>query len=174
MAPLPPLGPPLSIVFRAVSANHSACVSALRQVDANWRCSCPSGFIACAGRCYARLHRAVEYGQAEKDCASIGAHLAVPRSRNQNLCVAGLAGLERVWLGITDREQEGVFQGADGRPVTGNEGQVWSPGQPDNAGGREHCVEIRNEPPGFKFAEWNDWQCTGVKDFPMCQLPDVE
>ena len=144
--------------------------------DPRWRCSCPAGYIPCAGRCYARLHRAVEYEQAERECSLLGggAHLAVPRSRQQSLCVAGLAGYEHVWLGITDREQEGFFVGADGRPVTGNEGQVWSPGQPDNAGGREHCMsswKVRGGASPVRFGEWNDYPCTGLQLYPMCQLP---
>ena len=146
--------------------------SFFRRQDPFWRSNCPSGFILCAGRCYTRLSIAVEYGQAEQDCAALGAFLAVPRTRDQNLCVAGLAGLESIWLGVTDRQEEGVFQGADGRPVTGNEGQVWAAGHPDNDGGTEHCVEIRNDPPDFDFAEWNDWPCTGETNYPMCQLPD--
>ncbi|XP_043221638.1 perlucin-like [Amphibalanus amphitrite] len=140
-------------------------------LDPLWRCSCPSGYIPCGGRCYARLHRPVEYAQAERECSLLGAHLAVPRSRQQSLCVAGLAGHEDVWLGITDRDEEGFFQGADGRPVTDNEGQVWSPTQPDNAGGVEHCVSSWKVKDGVRFGEWNDYPCTGIRLYPMCQLP---
>ncbi|XP_037083319.1 C-type lectin 1-like isoform X1 [Pollicipes pollicipes] len=131
---------------------------------------CPDGFVPCAGRCYTRLNTAVSYDRAEQECAELDAHLAVPRTRNQNLCVAGLAGYERVWLGITDREEEGVFKAADGGVVTASEAH-WSKGQPDNTVNLEHCVELWNPTtwPGVKFGEWNDWVCTGPA-FPMCQL----
>ena len=110
----------------------------------------------------------MEYPQAELECAALEAHLAVPRGRDQNLCVSGLAQDRGVWLGVTDREEEGVFQGADGLPME-NEGQTWGENQP-NDNGDQDCVEVRKMESGFGFGQWNDWECTGNKNYPLCQL----
>ena len=39
--------------------------------------------------------------------------------------------------------------------------RAWSPGQPDNAGTREHCLEIR-----YTLAvHWNDFVCETSQNF---------
>ncbi|XP_043204664.1 lectin BRA-3-like [Amphibalanus amphitrite] len=134
------------------------------------RNSCPGNFIPCAGQCYSRLSTQVDHAQAERDCTALHAHLAVPRSRTENLCVAGLAGHENIWLGITDSAEEGVFRGPGGRAVTISDGYVWASGQPDNWRDQEDCVEIRKVSEGYRFAEWNDDNCVATKKLPMCQL----
>ncbi|XP_037081400.1 hepatic lectin-like [Pollicipes pollicipes] len=136
------------------------------------QCGCPKQFMPCAGRCYRRLSPAVTYEQAEQACAQINSHLAVPRTRDENLCAAGLARNRHIWLGITDQLTEGVFVDTFGRSVTEELTQVWSAGQPDNYNGTEDCVEIWPENAfnlGSKFAEWNDKHCSEL-GYPMCQL----
>ncbi|XP_037081677.1 hepatic lectin-like [Pollicipes pollicipes] len=149
---------------------QEAIAESLSQAGLTAGGGCPHGFVPCAGRCYTRLNAAVDNDRAVRQCATFGAHLAVPRTHNQNLCVAGLAGRERVWLGITDREEEGVFKAADGGVVTASEAH-WSKGQPDNYKKSEDCVEMWNPATSrkIKFGEWNDIRCN-FHAFPMCQL----
>ncbi len=62
----------------------------------------------------------------------------------------------RAWIGLTDSNQEGVFEWVTGpegiQPLTYNH---WLPGEPSDSG--EHFVEWRNEPNGFGTNQsWND------------------
>ncbi|XP_037094454.1 hepatic lectin-like [Pollicipes pollicipes] len=156
--------------FRTERSIKKAITRAIAEAGLTLADPCPDGFVPCAGQCYARLDTAVAYDQAAADCAERQAHLAVPRTNNENLCAAGLAGHERIWLGITDRQEEGVYRAFDGSVVTASETH-WSQGQPDNTAGVENCVEMwyRGVWNHARFAEWNDLKCTDHV-FPMCQL----
>ncbi|KAF0306433.1 hypothetical protein FJT64_002463 [Amphibalanus amphitrite] len=71
----------------AVDGQQGIYLSALRLPDAfNVSCACPAGFSRCAGRCLMRLDRVFVYTDAESQCAALGAHLAVPRSDEENQC----------------------------------------------------------------------------------------
>ena len=62
----------------------------------------------------------------------------------------------RFWLSGSDQASEGNWVWKNtGQPVSGN---MWRPGQPDNAGGKEHCMEIFLNNPG-----WNDDRCASPK-----------
>lgn len=135
--------------------------------------SCPPGFISCAGRCYQRLNLKVAFADAKNYCKLLHpkAHLAVPRTRQENICAAGLAGGKPVWLGISDIKHEGWFVGEDEKGVVDlfSSGHVWSKKQPDNAGNNEDCVEMWLGK-DIDFAEWNDRPCNYKGNMPMCQL----
>ena len=46
----------------------------------------------------------------------------------------------------------------------------WSAGQPDNAGGVEMCIHIRDLSAGPNVAQWNDISCTSTTNFrPICK-----
>ena len=131
--------------------------------------SCPDGFLRCGGHCYRLLSTLYNLNEAEAGCLRLGAHLATPRSTEDNLCAAIAARKERVWLGVTDRVREGEFDAADeGGPVVAD----WFSDQPDNnpwAGeGRqgEDCVEmtVRDGRAG-----WNDANCDNENPA-LCQL----
>ncbi|XP_037074870.1 exportin-6-like, partial [Pollicipes pollicipes] len=68
-----------------------------------FQCSCPAGFKWCAGHCYKLQEAFMTHDQADASCVQINSHLAVPRSREENLCVAVIASEEDTWLGINDR-----------------------------------------------------------------------
>ncbi|XP_063967377.1 echinoidin-like isoform X2 [Lytechinus pictus] len=69
-----------------------------------------------------------------------------------------------MWVGLHDTNSEGNFEWTDRSSFNMN---VWSPGQPDNAGSREHCGEIV----GVYGYKWNDEQCDRVAQYFMCKLP---
>ena len=129
---------------------------------------CPEGFTDCAGQCYS-LQPGTDYESAERRCAQLNSTLAIPRTLAENLCVAGLANGKRTWLGVTDREKEGVFLAADGTPIAELHGFRWAPSQPDNYLDAEHCVEI-NGMNAVIFNVWNDMPCANTTPLPMCQL----
>ncbi|TMW51246.1 hypothetical protein DOY81_003677 [Sarcophaga bullata] len=60
------------------------------------------------------------------------------------------------WISGSDIDQEGVFYWyRTGERFTYAN---WSPGQPDNGGGNEHCVHLWSR--NAKY-EMNDWVCNG-------------
>ena len=60
--------------------------------------------------------------------------------------------MNRFWLSGSDQASEGNWVWKNtGQPVSGN---MWRPGQPDNAGGKEHCNEIH-----LDKLDWNDCIC---------------
>ncbi|XP_043199911.1 uncharacterized protein LOC122369325 [Amphibalanus amphitrite] len=127
------------------------------------RCACPAGFSRCAGRCLRRLGQTFGFTKSADRCAAIDAHLAVPRSDDENQCamdVAVAAG-KSVWLGLTDVVTEGQFVGADGCGVVSASGPQWGIGQPNDYQGQDY---VGGHPMG-----WNDFRET-EPCYPLCQL----
>ena len=102
-------------------------------------------------------------------CRPGGSPGRAQREGTEPLRLRARSGHKGAWLGVTDRVEEGVFQGADGLPVN-NEGQTWGDSQPNDFGGNEDCVEVRKQGSGIKFGQWNDRPCAGYEDYPLCQL----
>ncbi|KAJ8040013.1 Collectin-12 [Holothuria leucospilota] len=108
---------------------------------------------------------------AAKACSSRreGAHLVFIKSELENKEVSRLSkvaskGLEkRWWIGLTDKDTEGVWKWYDVSLTYAN----WHRNQPDNAGKNEDCGEL-----GFRWsgenAFWNDARCTRQKKF-ICE-----
>jgi hypothetical protein len=86
-------------------------------------------------------------------CTRLGGRLWMPQSPEEQGVVAAL-GPAHLWLDLTDAAAEGTFVSADGRAAPF---ASWGPGQPDNAGGTEHCVELITDDPAAPF--WNDLPC---------------
>lgn len=94
--------------------------------------------------------------------------LACVGSITENRFIVGLVRGKRCWLGATDEGHEGRWTWVNGEPFKYSS---WLPGQPDNAGGREHYLEVlpqEKRKPSFgrggkrtlevskKSREWND------------------
>ncbi|XP_059196449.1 CD209 antigen-like protein E [Centropristis striata] len=62
-----------------------------------------------------------------------------------------------IWIGLTDRDTEGVWKWVDGSPLTTS---YWAAGEPNNAGG-EDCGEIKVEIKK-KNESWNDVPCNNT------------
>jgi len=65
------------------------------------------------------------------------------------------------WIGLTDRETEGVFVWESDKSVAAY--TDWISGNPDNYNDIEDCVHIQT---GEK---WNDINCNS-KLYPLCQI----
>ncbi|XP_043208851.1 brevican core protein-like [Amphibalanus amphitrite] len=133
--------------------------------DASDPCACPAGFSRCAGRCLKRLDLAVFYPEAESQCAALGAHLAVPRSDEENQCAIDAATDVEVWLGINDTVTEGQFVGADGCGTASSTGPQWVEGQPNDLSGQDFVVLF----PVERGSGWADEPALSLYR-PLCQL----
>ncbi|XP_052329683.1 CD209 antigen-like protein D isoform X2 [Oncorhynchus keta] len=91
-----------------------------------------------------------------------GADLVVVNSRDEQKFLTGLnRNIDSVWIGLTDRETEGIWKWVDGTPLAT---RYWGRNQPDNGAvfvvhiGEEDCVEINY---GYTdpVNKWNDIAC---------------
>lgn len=68
-----------------------------------------------------------------------------------------------VWLGASDRAEEGNFTWASSGRTIDAKKTFWRSGQPDNNDGREDCVHTYGE------HKMNDWGCDNRIPF-LCQM----
>lgn len=76
---------------------------------------------------------------------------------------------EQLWLGLTKENTQSLFQWVDGRTLYGSYTN-WSPGEPNNALGRELCTEMLVSGM-YGNHKWNDIRCdtTGFKTIAICE-----
>nr|XP_024656739.1 CD209 antigen-like protein 2 [Maylandia zebra] len=84
------------------------------------------------------------------DCRDRGADLVVINSPEEQNFLSTIT--TEVWIGLNDKEQEGMWKWVDGTPLTLTN---WGRDQPDN-GGEEDCVHLG----GDKQKSWNDLWCS--------------
>ncbi|XP_054585141.1 pulmonary surfactant-associated protein D [Eptesicus fuscus] len=93
------------------------------------------------------------FQEAKQVCAQAGGHLPSPRSAAENKALQQLVEAEdkgAAFLSMTDSQTEGKFIYPGGEPLGYSN---WNPGEPNNKGGNEDCVEI------FTKGKWNDIPC---------------
>ena len=106
------------------------------------------------------------FDEAIEFCTDEGGKLFEGRSETVTETVTSymeIAGVEGFWLGIHDRDNEGVFvYASDDLPIQWNN---WKDGQPNNAGQGQDCVVLKNDPDWN--GEWDDAKCDNVRSFPF-------
>ena len=119
---------------------------------------CDEGWEKHNNHCYHWVTEKMNWTRAEDFCQEEGGHLAsVPSNETMDFVIAGSAsrGLKHIWLGGNDIEEEGVWKWTDCTPW---ELTFFSPGEPNNSGGQEHCLH-------FNVKRWNDAPCDITKSY---------
>ncbi|KAK1333812.1 hypothetical protein QTO34_006200 [Cnephaeus nilssonii] len=101
--------------------------------------------------------------EAQQVCAQAGGQLPSPRSAIEKEALQQLVEAEdkgAAFLSITAFWTEGTFTYPGGEPLVYSN---WAPGEPNNDGGKEHCVEI------LANGKWNDIPC-GAKRLVICEF----
>ncbi|KAK6173817.1 hypothetical protein SNE40_017210 [Patella caerulea] len=101
------------------------------------------------------------WSEAQADCEQDdGRLLMIPNivSSLKLNAVNAMTTHDIIWIGGNDRAKEDTWVWSDGSRVTG-----WPPGQPDNSGFVEDCLEI-------KFNKFNDALCSTPIYF-LCEKP---
>jgi len=127
--------------------------------------ACEENWEKNGDHCYLWNTDAKNWTAAEDFCQQAGSHLAsITSDSTNNFMLEGLnrRGLtqvsDQVWLGGNDIEEEGVWKWIDCTPW---EYTFWYSGEPNNAGGPEACLEIRQ----FWNGKWNDESCGEERGF---------
>ncbi|KAM9785504.1 galactose-specific lectin nattectin-like [Neosynchiropus ocellatus] len=126
--------------------------------------SCPSGWTGFEDHCYMYYASPKEWSDAETTCLREGGNLVSFSNQEEydfilKLIRRSSGGNTRIWAGAQDATKNGVWLWSNGSKMTFKK---WGPRQPDNARGREHCMELNwNGQP-------NDHVCNIKKPF-MCK-----
>ncbi|EHB16436.1 Pulmonary surfactant-associated protein D [Heterocephalus glaber] len=99
---------------------------------------------------------------AQKMCTQAGGQLPSPRSAAENAALQKLieAQNKAAFLSLTDTKKEGTFVYPSGELLVYSN---WAPGEPNNHGGSENCVEM------FTNGKWNDKDC-GQHRLVICEF----
>ncbi|KAM6156688.1 pulmonary surfactant-associated protein D [Erethizon dorsatum] len=99
---------------------------------------------------------------AQEMCSQSSGQMASPRSAAENAAVQELVTAQNkaAFLSMTDSKKEGTFVYPSGEPLVYSN---WVPGEPNNNGGAENCVEM------FTNGKWNDKAC-GEHRLVVCEF----
>ena len=119
-------------------------------------------FDPLTGRCLAAFSTSFTRSEAEAHCQARFGHLVAISSAEENDAVATVSGSVDMWIGYSDSSEEGLFVWSSHE---GHHFEAWNPGEPNDTGGSEDCVEIRGD-----NDLWNDISCDSTQGF-VCELP---
>ncbi|XP_018923611.1 CD209 antigen-like protein E [Cyprinus carpio] len=98
------------------------------------------------------------WSDSRQYCRERGADLVIINTEEKQRHMSSYI-KERVWIGLSDRENEGIMKWVDNSPL--NRG-FWTRGQPDNnQGENEDCIELM--PSDLILNNWNDLPCSQKK-----------
>lgn len=101
--------------------------------------------------CYKNFQGPIPWEDARKACLDIHSDLVSIHSIAENSFINTTYLAGNYWIGLNDKEQEGVFQWSDGTPYKFS---IFSPNDVSK-GDLSNCVAIRN-------GEWFDRSCAGT------------
>uniref|UniRef100_A0A2I3RYQ9 CD209 molecule n=1 Tax=Pan troglodytes TaxID=9598 RepID=A0A2I3RYQ9_PANTR len=123
---------------------------------------CPWEWTFFQGNCYFMSNSQRNWHDSITACKEVGAQLVVIKSaEEQNFLQLQSSRSNRfTWMGLSDLNEEGMWQWVDGSPLLPSFNQYWNRGEPNNVG-EEDCAE-------FSGNGWNDDKCNLAK-FWICK-----
>ncbi|XP_026128085.1 CD209 antigen-like [Carassius auratus] len=101
------------------------------------------------------------WSDSRQYCRDRGADLVIINTEEKQRFISSLVS-ERVWIGLSDRETEGIMKWVDNSPLKQG---FWLKDEPNNAN-NEDCIELnynREEPGWSPLNSWNDHSCSEKK-----------
>ncbi|XP_028282423.1 CD209 antigen-like protein E [Parambassis ranga] len=114
------------------------------------------GWVLFQNRFYYISSDTKSWHDSKADCVQKGADLVIINSKEEQVSLRNFLRKfkKRVWIGLTDKETEGVWKWVDGTQLSIS---FWIPGEPNNFEGKdEDCGEIRYYD---QEDSWNDAPC---------------
>ncbi|XP_070610687.1 C-type lectin lectoxin-Thr1-like [Erythrolamprus reginae] len=132
-------------------------------------CCCPHDWLSMNGFCYKVFDDYKNWTDAEMFCRKYkpGCHLASIHSSEESDDLAEYvtdyhSSGGRVWIGLNDPKKQRTWEWTD---RSRNSHLKWNPGEPNNSGNNEDCVELWD---GSGYNNWNDENCVSERPF-LCQ-----
>ncbi|XP_047379123.1 C-type lectin domain family 4 member K [Sciurus carolinensis] len=121
------------------------------------------------GNFYYFSHTPKTWYSAQQFCVSRSSHLtSVTSEAEQEFLYKTASGLP-YWIGLTKAGSEGSWYWVDETPFNKDRSvRFWIPGEPNNMGNNEHCVNIKLP----ALLSWNDASCDNTFLF-ICKRPYV-
>ncbi|XP_062408520.1 galactose-specific lectin nattectin-like [Sardina pilchardus] len=123
------------------------------------RSACQSGWSSHGNRCFRFFSQLLTWSDAEGHCSGQGGHLASIHNMAEARFVGHLSGnREWTWIGAGGSFEGHTWYWTDGSPFDYSN---WSPWEPNNHGGNEHCANTNFNGGGV----WNDLPCHHRRPF---------
>ncbi|XP_076078532.1 perlucin-like protein [Mytilus galloprovincialis] len=125
---------------------------------------CKKGWKEYKDHCYKYQNDKKSWRMAEKQCRTMGGYLVkIEDVSEHNWVVQNIKGgnLGSTWIGASDAGKKDWRWAFDLSKVTYS---LFNPGQPDNGGNVEGCLEVRSVF-GYK---WNDFPCSSTNSY-VCE-----
>ncbi|XP_060915844.1 galactose-specific lectin nattectin-like [Labrus mixtus] len=127
--------------------------------------ACPDGWAKHGERCYIFFNDKKTWCDAEFHCVEQGGNLFSLHTPEEaelvrNVVLSATGARTKTWLGSHDKIQNGCWLNSDGSKF---EFDAWGPGEPNNYGGSEGCMQMHNT----EGQPINDAPCS-IKSAYMC------
>ncbi|XP_071164168.1 perlucin-like isoform X1 [Mytilus edulis] len=133
-------------------------------------CNCPSGWSRHDQSCYHVSRDSASWAEAMKMCEIHGSFLASIETVAEDQYMKTLLGAQRhtssFWLGGSDWDNEGEWKWEP--HAIQMKFTNWHKGQPDNSGGKEHCLSVHRS---YRY-EFVDNNCHDSQHY-LCEKPDT-
>ena len=120
--------------------------------------SCKEFWVKNGDHCFYWSMNSANWTEAENYCRSGGGHLASVTSNATNefiLSELSKRDNSRLWIGGTDKGEQGVWNWTDCSPW---EFTYWQENQPSNHK-RQDCIRYSRKATSTSKPKWNDWLC---------------
>ncbi|XP_057184492.1 CD209 antigen-like protein C [Triplophysa rosa] len=98
------------------------------------------------------------WSESRSYCRERGTNLVIINNRKEQDFVKKISGTERLWIGLSDSDEEGRWKWVDGSTLTYS---FWKSEEPNRNAGDENCAVSDS-------SGWDDYVCTNAFKF-MCE-----
>ncbi|KAF4115351.1 CD209 antigen-like protein C [Onychostoma macrolepis] len=109
---------------------------------------------ASKGGCFFMSSELKSWSDSRQYCMDRGGDFVIINTEEKQRHISSFT-TERVWIGLSDREQEGIMKWVDNSPLKQG---FWFKGEPNNSGGDEDCIELNYNRETLN--SWNDRSCS--------------
>ncbi|XP_061183368.1 perlucin-like [Saccostrea echinata] len=132
------------------------------------KADCPDNWIKHIGQCYLFVdHTTLDWNDTFNFCKNFDSELAeVETAIEENFLEQHVRQLGKgigFWLGGSDIILEGEWMWMTSKTLLSMAYTAWKPGEPNNEGNNEHCLEIQ-----WNSFLWNDTPCDQQRHF-ICE-----